>query len=459
MNDLSSTNSRIVAEYCARTEASKRLFDEAKDVFPSGIVHDSRKTDPYPIYVERAEGSRKWDVDGNEYIDFFGGHGSLLLGHAHPTLKAAVERQISRGTHPAACHELELRWGQLVKRLVPSAERVRFTASGTEANLMAIRLARAHTGRAKLMRLKDHFHGWQDHVAFGSHYQRGSDVVPGVIRGIVESVIVADPANPAAIREVLESDGDVAAVILEPTGASSGRVPLSAAFVSMLREITAVKGIVLIFDEVVTGFRVAPGGAQEMLAIKPDLTTLAKILAGGLPAGAVTGAKEIMDHLDFAATAEKGCPKIPHQGTFNANPLSAAAGVTMLEQVAETDVCRRAAEQGDKLRRVWNKVFADEGVDWAAYGLGSCVYLHTNPDGLEVDPLAFNASDHPVTFFDNAGGHPAVPLLLLALKVNGVDVSSKPGAMTSAVHSNRDIAETAVAMSRAITMLKAESML
>jgi len=166
-----------------------------------------------------------------------------------------------------------------------------------------------------------------------------------------------------------------------------------------------------------------------------------------------------MDHLDFAATAEKGCPKIPHQGTFNANPLSAAAGVTMLKQVAETDVCRRAAEQGDKLRRAWNKVFADEGVNWTAYGLGSCVYLHTNPDGFELDPLAFNASDHPVTFFNNAGAHPAVPLLLLALKVNGVDVSSKPGALISAVHSNHDIAETAVAMRRAIAMLKAESML
>jgi len=459
MTDLSLTNSPIVAAYRSRTPTSAKLFDDALEVFPSGVVHDSRKLDPYPTYVERAEGSRKWDVDGNEYIDYFGGHGSLLLGHAHPTLLAAVEGQIGRGTHPAACHELELRWGQLIKRLIPSAERVRFTASGTEANLMAIRLARAFTGRAKLMRFNNHFHGWQDHVAFGTIHQSGGGDVPGVLQGIIDNVIVADPGDVEAVRETLETGDDIAAVILEPTGASSGRVPLSREFVAMLREVTEARGIVLIFDEVVTGFRISPGGAQALWDISPDLTALAKILAGGLPGGAVCGRADILAHLDFTAAADKGFQKIPHQGTFNANPLSAAAGVAMLEQVAETDACETASARGEQLRQAWNRVFADEGVPWAAYGMASCIYLFTNPDGLEIDPLNFDAAAQPFSLFDKTGAHRAVPLLHLALLANGVDISSKPAALTSAAHTEDDIAGTADAMRAALRMLKDEGAL
>jgi glutamate-1-semialdehyde 2,1-aminomutase len=456
MNDLSLTNSPIVAAYRARTPASAKLFDEALDLFPSGVVHDSRKLDPYPTYVERAQGSHKWDVDGNEYIDYFGGHGSLLLGHAHPTLTAAVEGQIGLGTHPAACHQLELRWGQLIKRLIPSAERVRFTASGTEANMMAIRLARAFTGRSKLLRFNNHFHGWQDHVAFGTIHQSGGGDVPGVLQGIIDNVIVADPGDAGAVRETLETTEDIAAVILEPTGASSGRVPMVRDFVAMLRDVTEARGIVLIFDEVVTGFRLSPGGAQALLDITPDLTALAKILAGGLPGGAVCGRADIMDHLDFAAAAERGFQKIPHQGTFNANPLSAAAGVAMLEQVAETDACDQASARGELLRRAWNQVFTDEGVPWAAYGMASCVYLFTNPNGLEIDPLSFDAAAQPVSLFDKTGNHPATSLLHLALLINGVDISSKPAALTSVAHTEDDITETADAMQTSLRMLKDE---
>ncbi len=169
-NSTPFTNSQIVAAFAQRTRKSKARHLEAREVFPSGIVHDSRYMKPHPLYIERAEGSWKWDADGNKYIDYYGGHGSLLLGHAHPSMVKAVNAQISLGTHPAACHDLELQWGQLVKRLIPSAESVRFTSSGTEANLMAIRLARAIAGRNKLVRFKNHFHGWQDHVAFGSKY-------------------------------------------------------------------------------------------------------------------------------------------------------------------------------------------------------------------------------------------------------------------------------------------------
>jgi len=449
------TNSQIVAAFEAKTGRSKARHKEARDVFPSGIVHDSRHMKPHPLYIERAAGARKWDADGNEYVDYYGGHGSLLLGHAHPSMVKAVQAQIERGTHPAACHDLELKWGQLVKLLIPSAERVRFMSSGTEANLMAIRLARAFTGKNKLLRFKNHFHGWQDHVAFGSKFA-GTENVPGIINGIIENVIVADPADPDGVKETLESDDDIAAVILEPTGASSGQIPLSRDFVKMLRDVTKARKIVLIFDEVVTGFRVSPGGAQAALGLLPDLTALAKILAGGLPGGAVCGRRDIMQLLDFEAAEFHGFQKIPHQGTFNANPLSAATGVEMLDRIAESDITEQANAQGRKLTRACNQVFADAGVAWAAYGQGSSIYFFTNPDGQNLDPLNFDAAAQPIAVMENAGGHSAAALFRLAMLVNGVDVNSKPGAIVSAAHTDADIAETAAVVGASLGMLKEE---
>ena len=453
------TNSHIVAEFEAKTKKSKARYLRGCELFPSGVVHDSRHMKPHPLYIEHAKGCRKWDADGNEFIDFYGGHGSLLLGHAHPSLVKAVNRQVELGTHPAACHETELTWGELIKLLIPSAERLRFTSSGTEANLLAIRLARAFTRRKKLMRFKNHFHGWQDHVAFGSKFHSGTVDVPGILSGIVENVIVADPADPDAVKQTLESDGDIAAVILEPTGAASGQIPLGREFARMLRDVTEAQGIVLIFDEVVTGFRVSPGGAQAAWGILPDLTGLAKILAGGLPAGAVAGRRDILELLDFGVAEAKGFDKVPHQGTFNANPLSAAAGVAMLGQVAEGDVTEHANEQGDKLKAAWNAVFAAEGVPWATFGLGSSVYVFTNPDGLDIDPENFDATLQPIQVMEIGGNHPACESFRLAMLVNGVDISPKPGGIVSAVHGDDDIAEAAEAVRASIAMLKAEGQL
>ena len=453
------TNSPIVATFRELTPTSAKLAERALEVFPSGIVHDSRRMAPYGLYVERAEGSRKWDADGNEYIDYYGGHGALLLGHAHPDLTAAVAKQVALGTHPAACHRLELEWGRLVKQLVPSAERVRFTSSGTEANLMALRLARAYTGKPKLLRFKRHFHGWQDHVAFAVTDHFDGTPTPGVVDGIAENVIVADPADVAGTQALLEGWDDFAAVIIEPTGASSGQVPLPAELMAMLRRVTEERGIVLIFDEVVTGFRVSKGGAQAYLGVTPDLTALAKILGGGLPAGAVAGRKEIMDLLDFDIAADRGFEKIAHQGTFNANPLSAASGVAMLMRVRDDDVPATANAQGDKLKAAWNQVFSEENVAWAAYGQGSSVYIHTNPDGDDIDPLAFDPAAFDPRFFTAAAGHPAAARLRLALMIKGVDISGKLGAIVSAAHTDDDIAATAEAMRHALHMLKFEGAL
>ena len=365
MADGAQTNSPIVAAYREKTPGSAALAMDARRHFPSGLTHDSRRILPYGIYVDRAEGARKWDVDGHEYVDYYGGHGALILGHGRREVVEAVDAQMAKGTHFGACHALEVKWGALVKALVPSAETVRFTSSGTEANLMALRLARAVTGKRKVIRFAGHFHGWSDHVAFGGEAQYDGGSAPGVLEGIADQIIVLPQGDLDAVQRAIEADQDIAAVILEPTGASGGQVPLDGAYLSALREITAAHEVILIFDEVVTGFRVSPGGAQGEFGVTPDLTSLAKILAGGLPGGAICGRADILELLDFDKADAKGFEKIGHQGTYNANPLSAAAGVAALEILRNSDACAQATARAQRLSHLVNDVFAEEGVPWA----------------------------------------------------------------------------------------------
>ena len=312
---MSLSNSPVVNAYRARTPGSARLSQRARAVFPSGLTHDSRRLDPYPPYITRAAGSRKWDTDGNQYVDYYGGHGSLLLGHCHPAVTEAVQRQAAIGTHFGACHELEIEWGEAVQRLLPSAERVRFHSSGTEADLMAIRLARAYTGKPKIVRIRGHFHGWQDHAAFGVDAHLDGSPSAGVLGGVAENVLLVRPDDIEATCEVIESRDDIAAVMLEPTGAFFGQVPLPDGYVQRLREVTAARGVLLVFDEVVTGFRIAPGGAEQVLGVRPDLSSWAKVLAGGLPGGCITGRADILDLLDFERSAASGREKVSHHGT------------------------------------------------------------------------------------------------------------------------------------------------
>src|SRR5271165_3892372 len=258
-------NATILDAYQAMTQGSARLTEAARKVLPSGLAHDSRNFDPYPIYVDHAQGPLKWDVDGNRYVDYFGGHGALLLGHNHPKVKEAVHAALDRGTHFGACHADEVRWAELICQMVPSAECVRFTSSGTEATLMALRLARAYTGRSKLLRFRGHFHGWNDHMTSGHTNHFDGTPTSGVVAGVADNVILCDPNDVAGITRIFNDHADIAAVILEPTGANFGRMPILASFLTTLRELTKQAGALLIFDEVVTGFRVSPGGVQGAL--------------------------------------------------------------------------------------------------------------------------------------------------------------------------------------------------
>ncbi len=213
----------------------------------------------------------------------------------------------------------------------------------------------------------------------------------GVVAGVADNVLLCDPNDVAGITRIFNDHKDIAAVILEPTGASFGKMPIVPSFLALLRDLTRQAGSVLIFDEVVTGFRVSPGGAQAALGITPDMTTLAKILSGGLPGGAVVGRKDILDWLDFEVTKETGQEKIAHQGTFNANPISAAAGIATLEIVAATDACARANAYGEAMRAKMNEVLEEERVKWAVHGSYSGMHIYTNSEGADIVPSQFDA--------------------------------------------------------------------
>jgi len=456
MPDSLTTNSPIIAAYRAATPGSAAAAEKAARLFPSGVTHDSRYLEPYGLYITRAKGPRKWDVDGNCYVDYFGGHGALLLGHCHPKVVAAVEQQVERGTHFGASHELEIAWAEWVMKLIPSAERVRFTSSGTEATMMALRLARAFTGKSKIIRFKHHFHGWHDHMTSGYASHFDGSPTPGVLRGVTTGLVLAEQNDAVGLARLLDDDDDIAAAILEPTGAHGAQLPIDPAFLVELRELTRQHGVLLIFDEVVTGFRVSPGGAQVEYGIRPDLTTLAKILAGGLPGGAITGRKDILDLLDFQVTKAADREKISHQGTFNANPLSAAAGVAALEIVGTTDACARANRYAETLRRRINEVFEEERVPWAVYGAFSNFHFFTNPGRTAITPTRFDPKAVPAEAFFDKRQAGLVHKFRLAMMTHGVDFSGSPGGITSATHGEAELEDTMTALRKAIRMLKQE---
>jgi glutamate-1-semialdehyde 2,1-aminomutase len=342
--------------------------------------------------------------------------------------------------------------------MVPSAECVRFTSSGTEATLMALRLARAYTGRSKLLRFRGHVHGWHDHMTHGHHDHFDGSASTGVLSGIADNVVLCDPNDTECLVRIFEQHKDIAAAILEPTGAHFGRMPIKKAFLETLRTLTKDAGTILIFDEVVTGFRCSPGGAQQVLGIMPDMTTLAKILAGGMPGGAVCGRRDILDLLDFKRTKAKGIEKIGHPGTFNANPVSAAAGIATLEILSTTDANAKANAYGETLRKRMNEVLLEEKVKMAVHGSFSGFHVYTNPDKDDITPGQFDASAY-ITKMINAKKDGFANSLRMGMLVNGVDVNSGPSGTISATHGDDEMNTTVDAFRSTIRALKREGAL
>ena len=447
----------ISESYSRLHPRSAQLYQQGQQFFPNGVTHDIRFLPPFPIYVERAAGPRKWDVDGNEIIDYVMGHGALLLGHSHPLVVEAVTQQMARGTHYGACHELELAWGGLVQRLVPSAERVRFTGTGTEATLMAIRLARAYTGRDKIVKFDYHFHGWHDNV-IGARYADSDLVrVSGVPLATMENQITIPQNDIDIVERTLAQSPDVAAVIIEPTGASWGTVPLAPRFLAQLRASTERHGVLLIFDEVVTGFRVSPGGAQKLYNVVPDLTCLAKILAGGLPGGAVAGRRDILSLMEFREDADWNFRRrVFHPGTFNANPLSAAAGVAALTHIADGKPQAHADAMAARLTKGMNAAIEEKRIAGCVYGLSSMVHIVL---GKEC-PRPRDGVQWP---FEVANGAPPPRMELEVAQSlkrgclnHGVDLMSMSGCLVSAVHQPADIDATIEAFAATLDEMRAE---
>lgn len=304
----------------------------ARMVLPAGVAHDSRWAKPPKPYFENGRGAVKWDVDGHEYIDFVQGNGSLLLGLAPDQVTRALQAAVGRGTHLGGNHPGEVEWAERVVELVPCAERVRFTSSGTEASLLALRLARVATGRNVVARLEGHFHGWHDYMLVGLDAPYDVPMSPGIPPAALQDVAVVEQ-TPEDVEARL-SRGDVAALICEPSGPRWGTAPLTHEALAEFRNICDRHGTVLIFDEVITGFRAAPGGMQESARVTPDLCVLGKILAGGMPGGAVAGQELFFEPLEMLTDPVRARHEhVYHPGTFNANPISAAAACATLDAV------------------------------------------------------------------------------------------------------------------------------
>jgi glutamate-1-semialdehyde 2,1-aminomutase len=421
---------------------SAALAERARAAIPGGITHDIRHLLPFPVYMDRASGTRKWDVDGHEYVDYWMGHGALFLGHCHPAVVKAVQEQVARGTHLGASHELEVRWAELVGRLVPCAELTRFTMSGTEATHLAMRVARAFTGRSKILKFTGHFHGWHDGAVVGVNPPYEVPMSAGIPGSTLDQVVMCPPNDIKAVEIALKR-GDVAAVILEPAGGQSGTTPTIPGYLQELRALTTQHEVVLIFDEVITGFRYAPGGAQAYFGVTPDLTTLAKIVAGGLPGGALCGKRELMSMLTFRGDADwDRASRVAHAGTFNANPLSAAAAIATLTLCADASLQARASKYGEELRRALSDALKRAGAPGICYGEASIYHV-----SFEGKP--------GLAGFDRPRKGAAYQLLRCALLNNGLDCSTNHG-WVSAMHGDEDLERTITAYGAAFSAMVAE---
>jgi glutamate-1-semialdehyde 2,1-aminomutase len=376
-----------LAEYTSKTARSRALHEEAVAVMPGGNSRTTTFFDPYPFYFQRGQGAHVWDVDGVERVDFNGNYTSLILGHAPPDVVKAVQAVAESGLSFPGPTEHEVRLAEMLTRRVPSVESLRFTNSGTEATMNAVRLARAFTGRPKLAKFEGAFHGTHDWVmvsvsgdtkAWGN--RRRPKPIPwsaGLPPAILKNVVVLPWNDPDACAEILEREAaQVAAVIVDPLMCNAGLLPPVEGFLPRLREVTERHGILVIMDEVIS-FRTAWGGAQERLGFRPDLTTFGKIIGGGLPVGAFGGRRDVMAFYD----PRKGGPRISQGGTFNANPVTMAAGVATLNALTPEAHARLDA-LGERLRGGVARLLANTRRRGQVTGVGSLFWLHWTAEPL-----------------------------------------------------------------------------
>ncbi len=414
-------------DYAARTPRSQAWFERARAVLPAGVSYGIRDLAPYPFYVERAQGSRLWDVDGNEYTDYWCGHGALILGHAPASVVEAACRQVSRGSHFGFAHPLEVELAEVITRLVPSAEMVRYANSGTEANMYALGLARAHTGRTKVAKMEGGWHGGLESLNTAVHAPFGEPEALG-LNPHATADTVALPFNDLDAASRAIARGDLAALFVEPMMGAAGCLAADREYLEGLRELCTRYGTLLVFDEVITGFRLAPGGAQQYYGVTPDVTTLGKILGGGFPIGALCGRREVFERLDHRRFGGRG-DRAFQGGTFSGNPVSLAAGLATLKQLESGEVHARLDRLGARLRVGIADAFAAHDIPVGVTGLGSVVGVHFRA-GAPRNAAEASADDLTVArrYFDHMRGRGIVFLL-----------PTSPHMFVSAAHTEDDI--------------------
>jgi len=364
------------------TDKSKQLFKEAKKYIPGGVnspVRAFKSVGGDPLFITKGKGSKFWDADGNEYIDYIGSWGPHLFGHNPQFIVESLLKAIDNGTSFGAPTALEVEMAKLITELVPSVEMVRMVNSGTEATMSAVRAARGYTGREKFIKFEGCYHGHADYFlikAGSGALTLGVPTSPGVTKGNAADTLVADYNDITSVQKLIASNkNEIAAVIIEPIAGNMGVVKVKDDFIKALRSICDEEKIVLIFDEVMTGFRVASGGAQEVIGIKPDLSTFGKIIGGGLPVGAFGGKREIM---------EKIAPSGPvyQAGTLSGNPLAMAAGYAALKHIKENPgIYKELEEKSSYLENGFKDNLKSVGKNYAMNRVGSmmCMFFTENP--------------------------------------------------------------------------------
>lgn len=438
------TGKDLVEEYRRTHPGSQRLHERAAKTFAAnGATHIARVLDPFRPYITHAQGSRKWDIDGNEYIDYIMGHGALILGHSHPAVVQAVQKQMAKGVHYGGNHELEVELAELIKAMMPMVERVAFFSCGQEANMMAIRLSRIFTGRKKVLRFQENFHGWADELA-----HEGS-------AGVVADEVNVIPFNDLNKVEEELAKKEYAVLLTEGGGAyMNGRVPIDLDFARALSDLTKKYGTVWVLDEVVTGFRDAPGGWQSVVDVKPDLTTLGKCVGGGLPVGAVVGRADIMEVFNPESPPER---HIPHTGTWNASPLLCSAGIAACKLYQSGEPQKKARQLADNLRERGNKVLKERDISGRLYSR-TVVHLYLGPIDYEPSDDTMPPTKDIKKIMDPTM-EPVHTRLCLHLLQRGIAVFTKGFYILSAAHTMEDVDQTIDAFSDSLDAMLNEGTL
>lgn len=435
----------IDERFAVRHPRSRELWERSLRV-SRGEHHDSRYTLPFQIYTSHCLGCRKWDVDGNEYIDYTMGHGSLMLGHAHPAMVEAVTQQVAKGTHYGTEQLMSLEWAELVTKLVPAAEKVEFTISGTEADMLITQLARAFTGRHKILKFADQFFGWSDSLLVETtppSDRPAAGRLPPVAQDDLSNATVVIPLNDEAAMERALAKGDIAGFFLEGGGAHAGATGIPPETVRSARELTNRYGTLLVIDEVISGFRWSPGGYQSTIGVTPDLTSLGKMVSGGLPGAAVCGKAEVMELLAIKeGQAERNrYQRVVHPGTWNANPLSSAAGVAMLKMVADGAPQRKAELAAQRIAAGVNEKIEERGLPACMYNAASVIHIFIG---------TCQKCDRTICLDTNKRALPGGGVVLNKyLLQQGIHLQRGAIGFVSAVHGDEEIGQTVDAFGRA----------